>query len=335
MPREKPMKPALVTEDKFAGIVRAFMRSPKFRDYSRATQELWGRELNFMSRPDCLGDFSREEIRPSLVQAYFDGISDFPGKQAAGLTALKQLEGWAVVRDLLPRQITLGVEIGESDGGHIPWTEEQVALAEQYARPDLARVVTLGANTGQRGSDLIRMSPTDRELYNGVEGHKVIQKKTGREVWIPIISTLATAMAKWERRPGPYLVRTDGRPWLRKDLTAAWAWERDHNPHLEPLRAIGPDKDRPAVLHGLRGHACVRLLRAGANTRQISDMVGMSEEMVKNYTRFSEQRDNAVAAVFHMERTIRERSGADQTKTAFQVIDNASVAISSSKDKLK
>lgn len=309
MPQGKPTKPARVTEDKFASVVRAYLRSAKFDSYAQETRALWGRELNFMARPDCLGDLMIAEIRPALVQAYFDGLSGFPGKQQAALAALKRLEKWAVVRDILPRQITLGVEVEEMDGGHIPWTDEQVALAEKYARPDIARAITLGANTGQRVSDLVRMGPTDIEIYNGVEGIKVIQQKTKREVWIPIISTLAAAMASWERRPGPFLRRIGGTVWDRRALSSAWAYERDTNPELEPLRAIGPNKERPAVLHGLRGHACVRLLRAGANTRQISDIVGMSEEMVKNYTRFSDQRDNALAAVYHMERTIRERSG--------------------------
>jgi hypothetical protein len=69
------------------------------------------------------------------------------------------------------------------------------------------------------------------------------------------------------------------------------------------------------VLHGLRGHACVRLLRANANTRQISDMVGMSEPMVARYTRFSLQKENASAAVYHMTRTSGERDGSKSGKS--------------------
>lgn len=275
--------------------------NPRWEKYSDATRDLWGRELMRAGRPDCLGSVSIDNMRPALVQAYLDGIADSPGKQTACYAALKQVEKWAIVRDLLPRPITTGVEVEEGGGGHIPWTDEHVAIAERHARPDLARVVTLGANTGQRGSDLIRMSPTDVETYNGVEGIRITQKKTGREVWIPITSPLAAAIATWERRPGPYLTKRDGSPWTRVTLSNNWVWHRDRNPALAPLKTVG------LVLHGLRAHACVRLLRAGANTRQISDMIGMSEPMVKNYTRFSEQRDNATAAVFHMERTIRER----------------------------
>lgn len=304
---ERP-KAALVTEDSFAALVRAFKASGKFTGYAQATQDLWGRELDFAARPDCLGALARHEIRPSLVQAYFDGLTGLPGKQAAALAAIRQLEKWAVVRDLLPRQITLGVETEDSDGGHVPWSADQVAFAEANLPAHLARAITLAANTGQRGSDLIRMGWTDIETYEGIEGINVRQKKTGRDVWIPITSPLAAAMRTWERRPGPFLTRADGRLWTRKALTEAWTYQRETSPTFASYRLCGPDLDRPLVIHGLRGHACVVLLRAGANTRQIADMVGMSEEMVAGYTRLSLQRDNAVAAVFHLERTIRERS---------------------------
>lgn len=299
MAQDERPKIARVTDDCFAAIIRAYLTSPRFLAYEENTRALWGRELRFASHPDCLGAVSLQSIRPSLVQAFLDGLDGRPGKQAASLTALKALEKWAVVRDILPRSITLGVETGRPKGGHIPWTDEQVELAERYARPHLARVITLGANTGQRGSDLVRMGPTDIEVFDGLIGIKVIQKKTKREVWVPITSPLAKAMESWERRPGPYLRRADGTPWARTALSNAWDYERSTNPALASLVDL--------VLHGLRGTACVRLRRAGATIAQIADMVGMSEQMVARYCRFSIQRENAAAAVYHLERTIGER----------------------------
>jgi integrase len=207
---------------------------------------------------------------------------------------LKQLEKWAIVRDLLPRQIMTGVETGRPQGGHLPWTDQEVAAAELHARVDLARAVTLGANTGQRVSDLIRMCPTDIETFKGRDGINVTQKKTGRQVWVPITAPLVAAMATWERRPGPYLTKSDGRPWPREALSHAWSWELEHNKALSALH------ERGLVLHGLRGTACVRLRRAGATVPQIADMVGMSEPMVARYCRFSLQKENAVAAVYHL-----------------------------------
>jgi integrase len=297
-----------ITENSFAALVRAYRESSKFKGLQPNSQSLWGRELDFACRPGCLGAVTLETIRPALIQGYLDSWDDKPGKQAAALAAFKALEKWAVVRDLLPRAITTGVETGKPLGGHVPWTAEQVAIAERHARADIARVVTLGANTGQRGSDLIRMGPTDIETYEGRDGIKVIQKKTGREVWVPILSTLETAMATWERRPGPYLLTSWGEPWRRKMLTSAWTYERDHNRDLEELKRAG------LVLHGLRGHACVRLRLAGANAMQIADMIGMSIPMVERYCRLSVQKDNAVGAVINLERTIKERRGAISKK---------------------
>jgi hypothetical protein len=137
--KQRP-KARLVTEDSFASLVRLFMSpiNAKWHSqppigYSESTKVTWGRELLFAARPDTLGAISIQEIRPSLVQAFMDGLADRPGKQNAALRALKQLERWAIVRELLPRQITLGVEVGESDGGHIPWTDAQVLAGELHA----------------------------------------------------------------------------------------------------------------------------------------------------------------------------------------------------------
>lgn len=299
-------KVALVTDDRFAAVVRLFLESEKFKGYSAGTQDIWGRELRFVEKH--LGEISRQVIRPSIVLGLFDGMASLPGKQGTSLAALKQLEKWAIARDHLPRHITTGVEIKESDGGHIPWTEEQVAYAQKHARPDLAKAITLGANTGQRGSDLIRMGWTDVQTFDGRDGIRITQRKTGRDVWVPISLALAAAMKTWDRVPGPFLRAPDGLPWIRKQLTMAWSNHRDRHSAFEHFRLVGPNRDRPLVLHGLRGHACVALSRAGANTRMIADMVGMSEPMVSNYTRFSAQQENASAALFNLERTRAERT---------------------------
>lgn len=287
-----------IASGSFAAVIRAYMTSDKFRRYAQNTRDMWGRELSLAELPETLGALSVEVIRPSLVQAFLDGYAGRPGKQMAALAALKQLERWAVVRDLLPNPITMGVQVERSGGGHAPWSDAHVALAEECARLELARAVTLAANTGQRGSDLVKMRWTDIEDYRGRPGINVVQKKTGRELWVPLTQALQAAMATWERRPGFILLRPQGKPWTRKALTCAWITEREKNESLSELRGL--------VLHGLRATACVRLSRSGASTRQIADMVGMGEEMVARYCRLSSQRENASAAIVHLEGTPRE-----------------------------
>jgi integrase len=292
LPRADKIKP-----DCFAAVIKAYLRSPKFDALAVHTRSNYGYCLRAAERPDALGAFPVHVIRPSLVQAFLDGFADRPAQQRSAQTALRAVEKWALVRDLLPYPITHGTEAPGSTGGHEPWTEEQVVLAERHARPHLARVVTLGANTGQRGSDLVKMRWSDIEEYDGRLGINVTQQKTGLVIWIPFTQELAAAVATWERRPTFLALKADGLPFTRAQLSDQWLRERNSRPALAPL------KDAGCVLHGLRAFAVVRLRRSGANTGQIADMVGMSEVMVKRYSRFSKQRDNALAAVHHLDRT--------------------------------
>lgn len=295
MQPDKPSrrKAARITDECFAAVIRDFLNSDKFRAYAPATQDVWGRELRLAQHPETLGALSIYEIRSALVQAHLDGMAGLPGKQVAARAALKQVEKWALVRDRLPHPITLGTEVVGPQGGHIPWTDQQVSIAEEHARADIARVITMAANTGQRGSDLVKMRWQDIEHYNGRPGINVTQMKTGRQLWIPLTEALQEALETWERRPGYILVRGDGGAWRRMGLTQAWAIEKQTNKKLTDHADL--------VMHGLRATAVVRLRRAGASLPQIADMVGMSTDMVSHYCRHSIQRENASAAIIHLD----------------------------------
>jgi integrase len=298
-----------VKDGLFVAVIRAYRASAKWEALAKNTKANYGKPLSMAERPDTLGSLSVYEVRPALVQAFLDGFSDRPAAQKSAQTALKALEKWALVRDLLPHAITTGTEAPGSTGGHEPWTDEQVELAERCARPHLARVITLASNTGQRGSDLVKMRWSDLEEYEGRMGINVIQKKTGLEIWIPLTQQLASAMATWERRPTFIALKEDGLPFTRAQLSDQWLRERDTKPALAPLKAAG------CVLHGLRATAVVRLRRAGATTGQITGMVGMSELMVNRYCRFSVQRENALAAIHHLDKTNVERLAFGPRKT--------------------
>jgi integrase len=302
MPRGK-QRYSRITGELFVSVIKAYIASAKFQGLAPNTRASYRRFLLLAERPDTLGSVPVETMRPALAQAFLDGLADRPGSQHNARTALKALERWAIVRDLLPRPITLGTEIIGRDGGHVPWTDEQVAYAESHARPHLARAVTLAVNTGQRGIDLVNMRWTDIETHDSVPGINVFQQKTKLQIWIPFTQALLTAMATWERRPGFILVKRDGHPFTRQQLSDQWMTEREQ---LDPCRDL--------VLHGLRGTAVVRLRRGGATVPQISDMVGMSEQMVKCYCRFSDQRQNALAAVHVLDRTAIEQARAKAKK---------------------
>lgn len=295
-------KATRIKSETFAAVIRDFIASEKFAGLAYSTQVGYRHLLYLAQHRDCLGEIPVDEMRPALIQAFLDGLSHLPATQKCAQTALRSLEKWAIVRDRLPRSIMLGTEAPGSDGGHVPWPDGMVALAEQHARPHLARAITLAANTGQRGSDLVKMRWTDFEEYEGRLGINVLQKKTGLKIWLPFTAPMLAAIATWQRRPGFVLLKEDDQPWTRQQLSDQWLRERDSRPALAPIRDVG------LVMHGLRGTAVVRLRRAGVPLPQICDMVGMSPMMVTRYCRFSVQRENALAAVHTLDRTTGERA---------------------------
>src|SRR5215831_5407628 len=237
----------------FASVIDAYMNSPKYQQLGLSTRRTYRRYLFLAAEPEGLGSVLLDEMRPALVQAFLDGLVYLDEKgilkglaaQNKALTVMKAVERFAVVRDLLPREITTGCEAPGSDGGHVPWTDMQVDLAEVTVAGHLSRALTLGANTGQRGSDLVKMRWTDIEEIEGRPGINVTQQKTGRKLWVPFTQALIKAMATWERRPGFILTKPDGMPYgRRQQLTDAWDKERERHAELRHL-----------TLHGLRGTA--------------------------------------------------------------------------------
>jgi integrase len=278
------------------------MSSPEFRGLAPATQQNYSRALYRAESPEMLGAIGVGMLRPSIIQAYLDGMASRPGNAQVARTALKRVESWAVIRDLLPHPVMTGTYTARSKGGRKPWPDEQIALAERHVRADLARVVTLMANTGQRGSDVVKMSRSDFRTHEGHPGINVKQKKTGLEIWIPFTRELIAVIETWEVRPGYLVLQRNGKPFTRERLSVYWDDERATNPALAPLLEAG------CTLHGLRATAVVRLRRAGANAQQIADMVGMSVPMVERYCRFANQKDNALAAVHYLDRTRTEQA---------------------------
>lgn len=294
---------------KFSAVLDEYEASEKFKKLAPKSKDNYRRALRWAH--DALGQIPVEELRPSLIQFALDHLADRPAAQLIARAVLGTVEKWAIVREKLPRQIVLGTEVIGCDGGHKPWTDSQVALVQRHARPDLARVVTLMVNTGQRGSDVVRMrlsdieeqpNPLTGEMHQGIN---VVQQKTGLRLWVPFTDELTAAVAIWRKDilpPWLLVTKPNGKPFGRPNLSWAWGKERDTNRELATISEAG------LTLHGLRATCVVRLRKAGASVLQICSMVGMSEPMVSRYSRLADQKDMALAAVHRLNvRTLEQR----------------------------
>ena len=133
----------------------------------------------------------------------------------------------------------------------------------------------------------------------------MVQKKTGKELWCPIFPALWRRRWRVGRNGPARSASTNPKASLFgscKQLSEAWNYEREHNPVLKPLADL--------VLHGLRGHACVRGSIAPATTQSRSPTWwACPEPMVRaGHTRLSVQKENAVAAIFQLDPSLKEQS---------------------------
>jgi integrase len=287
---------ARIAPGSFAALIRAYQGSPQYRALAPGTRLNYNNVLRLAETPEALGTVAVAELRPALVLAFLDSLAITPGRRRTALVAFRAIERWALPREHMPRPITTGLTAKYDGTGHSPWSDEQVALAENCARPDLARAITLAVHTGQRGSDLVRMRWSDIERHDGRDGIRVTQQKTKLKLWVPFTTELSDVMAIWERRPPFFLLlKPSGKCYTRGHLSWAWNNERTYNRHLRPLDQAG------LTLHGLRATAVVRARKAGASISEICALYGMSAPLVSVYSRLAEQPAMALAAIIRLE----------------------------------
>lgn len=269
------------------------------RKLTKGTQDQYRRYLKPIRK--AWGDLPARDLRPKHVDALIRKIgAEKPGAANNVLDALHAMCKWANGPvDLLNHYPTQGVHHFPKGKGHAPWTQEQLAFAEKNFTGALRRWFFLSRYTGQRESDVVRLNPND--LDDG--GFSLPQKKTGVKPWCPIFPELEAEMATWERRPGPYLLQESGKgkgkPFSTNQMWKAFDRERKKHPILEG-----------AVPHGLRANAVIHLRSEGHTALQISDMVGMSVEMVEHYSRYADRKASGQDVL----RELRERKDEQTVK---------------------
>lgn len=266
-------------------VIDLYLGHKKFLDLAPGSKTQYRRALNILRAG--FGSWESAKLRSHHIREVVEGMADTPGAANNLLGATAALSAWGIARNHFQQSLTLGVEAYKSDGGHKPWSEEQVEAGERHLTGMVRRGFFLLHYTGQRGSDVVRLG----ETFIDEGGFSLGQRKTGREVWVPIDDRLAAEMASWERAPGPYLCDAHG-PYSRQRLDRHFAEQRANIPAL-----------KGCTLHGLRATRVVELRMAGLTPLQIEDQVGMSPEMIQRYCRFADKKRSGKASVV----ALRER----------------------------
>jgi integrase len=188
------------------------------------------------------------------------------------------------------------LEMGDGEGWR-PWEPESIQVAMSDFEGIARTAFYLAYFTGQRDADIRKMRWADI----AGEEVRVIQEKTGAEVWVPLHPDLQTELAGTERRGetiiAAELLRSDGLPsrTAGQSLSKA-ALEKYWQPERRRFGLNGVDKHN--TRHGLRKNATINLLEAGCTNCEAKAITGHStDQMVNHYAKKVNQRRQARAAM--------------------------------------
>ena len=120
---------------------------------------------------------------------------------------------------------------------------------------------------------------------------RVVQRKTGAKLWVPLRPALAAVLAAWPKTHHVMLTTSFGKPFTAKGFSNFMA--------AKIGEAGLPDR---CVTHGLRKAAGRRLAEVGCSTKEIATILGHeSLKEVERYTKAADQRKLAVAAMHRLE----------------------------------
>jgi integrase len=242
-------------------------------------------------------------LKPRHVAAMLDALADKPGAQYSLRRVLRLILSLAVERDWIKTHPMADMRRPRKTGeGFRAWTDADIAAFEAKwpsgSRERLAMALLL--YTGQRRSDVVTMGR--QHVRDGKI--RVVQQKTGTELWISLHSRLKAEIAAAPKDHLNLLTTAYGKPftangfgnWFREACKEAGLPERTNS-------------------HGLRKAAARRLAEAGCTPHQIMAVTGhknLSE--VTLYTASADQERLAGEAVRMIEGGTEVSNPGDQVR---------------------
>lgn len=232
------------------------------------------------------GSLSVRGLKPKHVGAMLDKLADKPGAQYGLRRVLRLILSLAVERGWIATHPMANMRRARKTGdGFRAWTDADIVAFEARwpsgSRERLAMALLL--YTGQRRSDVVTMGR--QHVKDGKI--RVVQQKTGTELWIALHSRLKAEIAAAPKDHLNLLTTPYGKPYTAAGFGN---WFRDK------CREAGlPERTNS---HGLRKAAARRLAEAGCTPHQIMAVTGhknLSE--VTLYTASADQERLASEAV--------------------------------------
>ncbi|MBS0243671.1 MAG: tyrosine-type recombinase/integrase [Proteobacteria bacterium] len=280
----------------FAVLIVDFKQSPEWKALSDGTRREWEPLLERVK--DAWGDLAVKGIETRHVLALRDKWAATPARTNNMLRALSSMLSWSVPRGWTKLNVAMDVKKLKGGEGYAPWPWDAIDLLQTKARPEMWQAAALALYTGQRQGDVLRMARGDIE--GELVSVEVVQRKTKKQLWIPIHKNLKPILAELGKADGPLLRDPRGDAWDEQRFRASWQREMNRK------EFVGV-RERGLVFHGLRKSAVVMLLEAGATDAEVAAVTGQSREMVEHYARQVSQKKLAAAALLKWEAAVPAR----------------------------
>ncbi len=281
-----PIDRRAYTPGSFGALINDYLQSASFKQKKPRTQAEYRRVLEAIAAAH--GEKPVRLLERRHIRKMRDERADSPGAANTILRTLKLLlsfavdDGWVKANPAAKMRL---LKVGEWRA----WSDEECQAFEQRwpSGSMERRAYCLAVLTGQRKGDLVRMTRAHRK--DGAI--RVVQLKTGEELWIPEARELTAELASGNADHMSVLTTTQGKAF---DPVYFGSWFAD------AIAKAGLPED--CVLHGLRKTAARRLAEAGCSELEIQSITGhATSRMVAHYTKGASQRKRATAAIQKLE----------------------------------
>lgn len=131
-------------------LIDAYLVSSEYTKRPASTQKQYRRYLQIVR--DTWGNLHPDSVEPKHVLALMETLSSTPSKANTVLSVMRIISAFGRARGLIKASLVEGIKPNKSDGGHKPWTPEQIKAAHEQLTGVVRRGVLLYLYTGQRAS---------------------------------------------------------------------------------------------------------------------------------------------------------------------------------------
>ena len=268
----------------FNALIEGYIESGNFDKLADGTKKNYLRHLDVLR--EIFGSENVTAIRRADCLQIMDELKHKPGRANNVMDVLHKVLNWALDREWVETNPADRIERYKM-GEHQPWTEAEIEVFRDGAKPEMLWAVELALYTGQRRGDCLAMR-WDKVADGLIE---VVQEKGGDHLSIPIHPRLAEVLLSIPKKSLTILHNAYGRPWKTKGFENAFSLER---------KRLGVRK----VFHGLRKTAAVNLAEAKCTEREIMAITGhKTAQMVDHYVKAANQKTMAKAVIEKLKRT--------------------------------